>query len=68
MKEVKIETEFIKLEQFLKYEGLSSTGGEAKNVIIDGLVKVNGIIETARGKKIRSGDIVEFMNEQYKVI
>ncbi len=68
MKEVKIDTEFIKLEQFLKYEGLSSTGGEAKNVILDGLVKVNGIIETARGKKIRSGDIVEFMSEQYKVV
>ncbi len=68
MKEVKINTEFIKLEQLLKYEGLSSTGGEAKNVIMDGLVKVNGMIETARGKKLRSGDMVEFMNEQYKVV
>jgi len=68
VKEVKINTEFIKLEQLLKYEGLSSTGGEAKNVIMDGLVKVNGMIETARGKKLRSGDMVEFMNEQYKVV
>ena len=68
VKEVQIETDFIKLEQFLKYEGLSSTGGEAKNVIMDGLVRVNGIIETARGKKLRSGDIVEFMNNQYKIV
>lgn len=68
MKEVIIKTDFIKLEQFLKYEGLSSTGGEAKNVIMDGLVKVNGNIETARGKKLKSGDIIEFMNDKYKIV
>jgi ribosome-associated protein YbcJ (S4-like RNA binding protein) len=41
----------IKLDQFLKFSGISSTGGQAKWMIIDGEVKVNGIIETRRGRK-----------------
>lgn len=68
MIEVKIESEFIKLDQFLKYENLVFSGGEAKNVIFDGLVMVNGQIETQRGKKLRPGDIVEFMGQSYKII
>lgn len=68
MREVKIDTEFIKLDQFLKYEGLVGTGGEAKNVISEGMIKVNGNVELARGKKLHKGDIVEAFNEVIKII
>lgn len=68
MREVKIETEFIKLDQFLKFENLVSSGGEAKNIILDGMVRVNGGIETARGKKLHKGDIVEVFGEAIKII
>lgn len=56
--EVKITTEFIKLDALLKFAGIADTGGEAKNLIQDGLVTVNGEVCTMRGKKIRSGDKV----------
>ena len=58
-KEVAIKTEFIKLEAFLKFAGAVSTGGEAKNLIQDSLVKVNGQVCAMRGKKLRPGDTVE---------
>lgn len=57
-REVKISTEFIKLEALLKFEGLVETGGEAKERIQDGEVSVNGEVCTMRGKKIRPGDQV----------
>ncbi len=57
--EVSIKTEFIKLDQLLKFSGLCDTGGFAKELIQQGEVKVNGEICTMRGKKIRSGDEVE---------
>ena len=56
---VSIRTEFIKLDSLLKYAGLPDTGGFAKELIQGGQVKVNGEICTMRGKKIRSGDVVE---------
>ena len=59
MKEIKIDTEFIKLDQFLKYAGVVQTGGEAKMMIQDGMIKFNGEVITQRGKKIRKDDIVE---------
>ena len=68
MKEIKIETEFIKLEQIMKFASMVHTGGEAKMLINQGLVLVNGEICTQRGKKIRSGDVIEFDGETYKVI
>lgn len=68
MNEVKINTEFIKLDSFLKWCGAASLGSEAKMYILDEMVKVNGEICTQRGKKIRSGDVVEFNNEKYRVI
>ncbi|MBQ8904556.1 MAG: RNA-binding S4 domain-containing protein [Oscillospiraceae bacterium] len=55
---VKITTEFIKLDQLLKFAGAVSIGSEAKEIILDGQVKVNGEVCTMRGKKIRSGDTV----------
>lgn len=68
MREVKIETEFIKLDQFLKFENLVGSGGEAKNIIGDGMVKVNGAVETARGKKLHRGDTVEVFDEIIRII
>lgn len=55
---VKITTEYIKLDQLLKFAGAVSIGSEAKELIINGKVSVNGEICLMRGKKIRSGDIV----------
>ena len=60
MEKIAIETEYIKLEALLKYAALVGTGGEAKQVINDGMVLVNGEVCTMRGKKIRPGDIVQF--------
>lgn len=57
--QVLIHTDFIKLDQLIKLSGLVQTGGYAKQVIADGLVKLNGEYEIQRGKKIRPGDIVE---------
>lgn len=56
---VKIKTEFIKLDQLLKFASLCDTGGFAKEIIQAGQVKVNGEVCTMRGKKIRPGDVVE---------
>ena len=60
---IKIDTEFIKLDQLLKLSNQVSTGGDAKVCILSEEVKVNGEIETRRGKKIRSGDKVEINGE-----
>lgn len=68
MTEVKINTEIIKLDAFLKWSGIASLGSEAKIYILDELVKVNGEICTQRGKKLKCGDTVEFDNEVYKII
>lgn len=57
---IKITTEFIKLEALLKYASLVGSGGEAKMLIQNGEVSVNGEVCTMRGKKIRSGDKVSF--------
>lgn len=56
---IKITTEFIKLDALLKFAGVCGTGGEAKQAVLDGDVKVNGAVCTMRGKKVRSGDMVE---------
>ncbi len=65
--EIKIKDEYIKLDQLLKFANLVASGGEAKEVIKEGLVLVNGEVETRRGKKIRNGDIVVFANEEITV-
>ena len=66
--EIRIKDEFIKLGQLLKLAGFCDSGVDAKFVIQDGLVKVNGEVETQRGKKLYNGDIVEFENKQIKVV
>lgn len=60
MEKIKINTEFIKLDSLLKFAALVGTGGEAKYVITEGLVSVNGEVCTMRGRKIYPGDRVEF--------
>ena len=65
MENITIETEFIKLDALLKFAALTATGGEAKQVIADGMVAVNGETCTMRGKKIRPGDKVKF--ERYEL-
>lgn len=68
MKIVEITKEPVELYKILKFEGIVSSGGEAKAVIGDGQVLVNGAIEKRKRKKIMSGDVIEFMNEEYKVL
>jgi len=68
MEKIFINTEYIKLDQLLKFTNAVEGGGMAKNVILDGLVKVNGEVELQRGKKLRNGDAVEFNNENYTVV
>ena len=67
-KQLQIQTDYIRLDSALKLSSAVSTGGEAKFVIQDGLVKVNGIVCTQRGKKLRNGDIFEFQKQQYEVL
>ncbi|MCI1945843.1 RNA-binding S4 domain-containing protein [Clostridium luticellarii] len=68
MNEVKINTDLIKLDSFLKWCGAVSQGSEAKIFIKNGKVKVNGEVETKRSKKLYRGFIVEFEGETYKII
>ena len=68
MKEIKINTDIIKLDSFLKWAGAVSTGAEAKILIQNGEIKVNGETEERRGKKLTKGDIVELSGETYKII
>ncbi len=60
--------EYIKLDQFLKLADIASTGGQAKQIILDGQVKVNGEVELRRGRKLRHGDRVEFDGEEMVVM
>ena len=68
MEEIKIRDEFIKLGQALKLAGLVESGVDAKFVIQDGLVKVNGAVETQRGKKLVDGDEVTYDGKSFKII
>lgn len=68
MKKVKINTEYIKLDQFLKFTGVVSNGGEAKILITDGLAKVNGETELRRGRKLRLNDVVEFGGNEFVIV
>lgn len=64
METIKLREDYIKLGQALKAAGFVESGVDAKFVIQDGLVKVNGSVETQRGKKLYDGDIVEFENKK----
>ncbi len=67
MKKIQIRDEYITLGQFLKYAGCVSSGIEAKMVIKDELVMVYGEVETRRGKKLRTGDQIEFNGESFVI-
>lgn len=67
MKSIEIYREPVELYKLLKFEGLASSGGEAKMLIADGLVQVNGAVETRKRNKIVSGDVIEFAGEAFRV-
>lgn len=67
METISITGEFIKLDALLKFAAAVGTGGEAKQVIADGMVKVNGETCTQRGKKLRAGDRVEFAGLSFEI-
>ena len=64
---VVIQTEFIKLQDAMKYANIVYSGGEAKQLILDEMVKVNGETCTMRGKKLRPGDKFEFEGQSYLI-
>ena len=64
---VAIHTEFIKLQDAMKYANVVYSGGEAKQLILDGEVTVNGEVCTMRGKKLYNGDKFEFMGQSYLI-
>jgi ribosome-associated protein len=68
MRDVEISKEPVALFKILKFEGMVGSGGEAKAVIDDGEVMVNGVVETRRRCKIVSGDIIDFRNEQLRIV
>lgn len=67
MEVITIKDEFIKLGQAMKLAGMVDSGVEAKIVIQDGLVKVNGVVDDRRGRKLYSGDIVTFRGESFQI-
>lgn len=68
MKEVVISKEPVELYKILKFEGMVASGGEAKYVIDNGQVLVNGEVEKRKRKKIVSGDTIEYMNKKIKIV
>lgn len=65
---IQISTPFIKLDSLLKFAGAAETGAAAKQIVQEGRVKVNGEVCTARGNKIKNGDIVSFLKTDYEII
>ena len=68
MTEIRITSEFIRLDALLKFAGCVGTGGEAKIRIADGEVQVNGEVCTMRGRKLRPGDSVAVGGKRYSVV
>ena len=68
MEVIKLRDEFIKLGQALKAAGFVESGVEAKDVIQDGLVSVNGEIDTRRGRRLYDGDVVIFEGKEIKIV
>ena len=68
MEIIKLREEYIKLGQALKASGMVGSGLDAKMVIMDGLVKVNGEVEYQRGKKLYEGDTISYNGEEVKIV
>ena len=66
-REVTIREEPIRLGQLLKLAGVAGTGGEARELVQEGAVRVNGEVETRRGRQLRAGDVVEALGERLRV-
>lgn len=67
IEKVEIKTDFIRLDSFLKFKGIAETGGQAKQFIQDGIVRVNGGVCTSRGKKLRDGDKILVFGDEYHI-
>ena len=68
MQDVIINKESVELYKVLKFEGLVATGGEAKMVVAEGLVSVNGEVEMRKRCKLKAGDLIEFNQLQYRLV
>ena len=68
MQDVLINKEPVELYKVLKFEGLVATGGEAKMVVAEGLVSVNGEVEMRKRCKLKAGDLIEFNQLQYRLV
>ncbi len=68
MKEIEISKEPVELYKILKFEGLVASGAEAKLVIAEGQVSINGTVEMQKRKKVVSGDVIEFSGEKFSVL
>ncbi len=68
MDKIKLRDDYIKLGQALKAAGLVESGADAKLEIQDGHVKVNGLVETQRGKKLHEGDIISYQGQEVKIV
>jgi len=66
-RDVEIRDETIRLGQLLKLAGIAGTGGEARELVQDGAVRVNGEVEARRGRQLRTGDVVEALGERLRV-
>ncbi len=68
IKRIEINQPAVELYKILKFEGLAASGGEAKSFISEGLVKVNGKVETRKRKKMNAGDTIEFSGQQMRLV
>lgn len=68
MQTVEILREPVELFKLLKFEGLAASGGEAKRMITEGMVTVNGETETRKSKKIMAGDVIGFAGHEFRVL
>ncbi len=66
-RDITIRDESIRLGQLLKLAGVVDSGGEARELIVEGEVRVNGEVETRRGRQLRGGDVVEVLGERLRV-
>ncbi|MGN1113444.1 MAG: RNA-binding S4 domain-containing protein [Acutalibacteraceae bacterium] len=68
VEKIYIKDEYIKLDSLLKFGGIAETGGQAKLLVQDGLVQLNGEVCTQRGRKIKDGDRVQFEDKLLEVV
>lgn len=67
MKTLKIDSEYIKLDQFIKWSGEAGSGSDAKAMVLGGGIMVNGEEELRRGRKLRPGDVVKIKGREFKL-